>query len=287
MREILLFSGLLLLGLGVVASVWRSARSRALARGRMEHSAEVSGPALAEPIPVARSFLVRRRLLPWMVGLFVAGFLYVALGWAAAFVIAIGLIVSLLGGQLESYLAARRTARIETQLADAIDLMVAALGAGAGVADALENAMAESRRPLRPQLEEVVGRIRFGDDPRTVYHALTQRVPLETFLLFSSALSVQAETGGSLAPTLASVGRTIRDRIEIARRIRSNSAQSEVSTLAVMMLTYFIALVVWRTNPQQMNEFLATSIGKGAVAGTILLQAVGLVWMAFLSRLRF
>ena len=114
---------------------------------------------------------------------------------------------------------------------------------------------------------------------------LTQRVPLETFLLFSSALAVQSETGGSLAPTLASVGRTIRDRIEIARRIRSNSAQSEVSTLAVMMLTYFIALVVWRTNPEQMSQFLATSIGQWAVAGTILLQAVGLVWMSLLSRL--
>ena len=181
----------------------------------------------------------------------------------------------------------RRTARIETQLADAIDLMVAALRAGAGVADALENAMRESRSPLRPQLEEVVGRIRFGDDPRTVYHGLTQRVPLETFLLFASALSVQAETGGSLAPTLASVGRTIRDRIEIARRIRSNSAQSEVSTLAVFVLTYFIALVVWRGNPEQMHEFLATTIGQWAVAATILLQAVGLVWMSVISRMKF
>ncbi len=117
--------------------------------------------------------------------------------------------------------------------------------------------------------------------------ASPQRVPLETFLLFSSALSVQSETGGSLAPTLASVGRTIRDRIEIARRIRSNSAQSEVSTLAVLLLTYFIALVVWRTNPEQMGQFLATSVGQWAVAGTILMQAAGLVWMSFISRLRF
>ena len=80
--------------------------------------------------------------------------------------------------------------------------------------------------------------------------------------------------------TLASVGRTIRDRIEIARRIRSNSAQSEVSTLAVLLLTYFIALVVWRTNPEQMGQFLATSVGQWAVAGTILMQAAGLVWMS-------
>ena len=166
--------------------------------------------------------------------------------------------------------------------------MVAALGAGAGVADALENAMRESRGPLRPQLEDVVGRIHFGDNPRTVYHGLTQRVPLETFLLFASALSVQSETGGSLAPTLASVGRTIRDRIEIARRIRSNSAQSEASTLAVLLLTYFIALVrVADQSRANGRKFLATSVGQWAVAGTILMQAAGLVWMSFVSRLRF
>ncbi len=244
---------------------------------------EVSPP----PVPAARSYLVRHRFLPWMLALFVAGLLHFALGWATPFVIAIALIAGLLAGRVESYLAERKAARIETQLADAIDLMVAALRAGAGVADALENAMRETRSPLLPQLEEVVGRIRFGDDPRMVYHGLTERVPLETFLLFASALSVQAETGGSLAPTLASVGRTIRDRIEIARRIRSNSAQSEVSTLAVFLLTYFIALLVWRGNPEQMQAFLATQIGQWAVAVTILLQAVGLVWMSMISKMKF
>ena len=229
MTEILLLTGLLL-GLGAIASYWRNARTRDLARTRMEHSAELSEASPEEPIPAARSFLVRHRFVPWILALSVAGLLYFAFGWALPFVIAVSLIVSLLGGRLESFLAVGQTAKIETQLADAIDLMVAALGAGASVADALENAMGESRSPLRPQLEEVVGRIHFGDDPRTAYHGLTQRVPLETFLLFASALSVQSETGGSLATTLASVGRTIRDRIEIARRIRSNSAQSEAST---------------------------------------------------------
>ena len=235
----------------------------------------------------ARTFPTRYRLLPWLLGFSVAGLMYFVLGWAAAFVVAAGLILSLLGAQLEAHLAARSMARIETQLADAIDLMVGALGAGAGVTDALENATRESQRPLRPQLEDVINRIRLGDDPPTVYRNLTERVPLETFLLFCSALSVHWETGGSLAPTLAGVGRTIRDRIEIARRIRSNAAQSQMSTVAVMMLTYFIAIVMWRTNPEQMKKFLATSGGQWAVAGTIVLQAVGLVWMSLVSRLRF
>ena len=175
MTDILLFFGLLLLGLGVVASVWRNARTRSLARQRMESPTEVSGSSQPEPIPAAHSFLVRYRFVPWTLGLLVAVLMHFAFGWALPFVIAVGLIVSLLGSQLESYLTSRRSARIETQLADAIDLMVAALGAGAGITDALDNAMRESRGPLRPQLEEVVGRIQFGENPRTVYHGLTQR----------------------------------------------------------------------------------------------------------------
>lgn len=286
MLEILILAGLLL-GLGAIAAYWRNARIRELARTRMEQAVEVSEASPAEPVPVARPYIVRHRLAPWLLALIVAGVLHFAFAWALPFMIAVSLIVGLLAGRLESYLAERQTAIIETQLADAIDLMVAALRAGASIADALENAMSESHSPLLPQLEEVVGRIRFGDDPRTVYHGLTQRVPLETFLLFASALSVQAETGGSLAPTLASVGRTIRDRIEIARRIRSNSAQSEVSTLAVFLLTYFIAILVWRGNPDQMDEFMATKIGQWAVAATIFLQAAGLVWMSAISRMKF
>ena len=287
MTEILLFSGLLLSGLAIIAFAWRNARARAMSRQRMEGSDEASDLPGAKQRGAPRTFPRRYRLLPWMLGFSAAGVMYFVFGWGVAFVVTVGLLFSLLGGQLESHLAARSVARIETQLADAIDLMVGALGAGAGVTDALENATRESHRPLRPQLDDVIGRIRLGDDPPTVYRNLTERIPLETFLLFSSALSVHWETGGGLAPTLASVGRTIRDRIEIERRIHSNAAQSQMSTVAVMLLTYFIAIVMWRTNPEQMKKFIATSGGQWAVAGTVVLQAVGLVWMSWVSRLRF
>jgi Flp pilus assembly protein TadB len=114
-----------------------------------------------------------------------------------------------------------------------------------------------------------------------------ERVPLETFQLFASALAVHWETGGSLAPILANVGRTIRDRIEISRRVQSNIAQSQVSTVAVLGLTYFIALIVWRTNPGQTRLFLSSALGQWLVAATILLQALGIAWMSAISRLRY
>ena len=136
-------------------------------------------------------------------------------------------------------------------------------------------------------MEEVAGRIRLGDDAAEVFRSLAERVPLETFLLFSSALSVHWEVGGKLTSTLTTVGRTIRDRIEVARRIRSNTAQSQFSTLAVIALTYFVAAIVWRNDPERMGEFVRSTVGSWFVAGSVLLQAFGIVWMNWISKPKF
>src|SRR5262249_20064992 len=151
--------------------------------------------------------------------------------------------------QLDQFRVDRKRLLIESQLADAIDLMVGSLRAGASVLSALENAALECRAPLQPQLGEVLGRIRFGDNPESVLATLSRRVPLETFDLFTSALIAQWEVGGGLASTLASVGKAVRERIELARRVRSMTAQSRLSTTAILLLTYFIGVIIWRTDP--------------------------------------
>jgi Flp pilus assembly protein TadB len=225
--------------------------------------------------------------LPWTFGLAVAIGLFFIAGFWFIYSASIGLIVALLGSELETYLAQRRAAKLETQLADAIDLMIGALGAGTGVTNAMTAAAEETRQPLKGLLDDLLGRIRLGDDPQQVFHSLAERIPLETFTLFASSLGVHWEVGGTLTPTLAMVGRTIRDRIEIARRIRSNTAQSQLSTVFILLLTYFIAAIVWRNNPDQMTAFVHTEIGSYFVTGSMVLQCLGIVWMNAISKARF
>ena len=55
----------------------------------------------------------------------------------------------------------------------------------------------------------------------------------------------------------------------------------------VLGLTYFIALLVYNNGPEQMREFLATSIGSFLASGSMLLQAVGILWMSYISRMKF
>lgn len=285
MLQVTLFFGWLTL-VALVAAGWRGMRQRELAWQRL---AEVDGRlAPQDPVRVGTRRLHRRWIwAPWALALTVATVVALVFQLSLPYVVALGLMFGLLASQIESFLAARHVAVLETQLADAIDIMIGAVGAGASVGTAIEAAITECRSPLRPYLEEVAGRIRLGDEPAEVFRSLAQRVPLETFLLFTSALSVHWEVGGKLSSTLTTVGRTIRDRIDISRRIRSNTAQSQFSTLAIVGLTYFIAVIVWRNGPDQMEDFVRSPIGSWFVAGSVMLQAVGIVWMNLISKPRF
>jgi tight adherence protein B len=274
----------LALALPAIFIVWRRIHFLEQARARLHES--VQAPDTPRQ-PRAKPIIRRWRVLPWLCALVVAIGLYALARFPAVFAGTFGVVIGLLLTQLETYLHFRVTFRIEEQLADAIDLMVAALHVGSGALSSLDAAAREARRPLKPQLDEVLGRIRYGDDAQAVLRGLEERVPLETFRLFASALSVHWETGGSLAATLSTVGRVIRDRIEVQRRIRALSAQARVSTVAVLLVTYFIALVIWRNDPERMRQFLASSVGQTLAAVAMVLQAVGLVWAGALSRLKY
>ncbi|HEX4148099.1 MAG TPA: type II secretion system F family protein [Pirellulales bacterium] len=274
-------------GCGALAYAWQQLRLREISRARMESARQAEADAAAPVIDVEARFARRHYLLPWLVGVLLAAALHWLTGLSLLFSCTLGAMVGFLSGLADAMWLERRELKIEQQLADAIDLMVGALFAGASVPGALESAWRESRQPLRPQLEEMLGRLRYGDQPLAVFSALTRRVPLENFRLFSAALAVHWEVGGSLAPTLSTVGRTIRDRIDIGRRIRSMTTQSRVSTLAVLAATYFIGLIMWRNAPDKFEAFLQNPIGQSAVAAALILQAVGVVWASKIGKVKF
>lgn len=285
MSDVLIGAGIAA-GAGVIGHAWRvrAHRQRAERRLGARLRAEAVGVAVTEHIAVTRA-LRRHRLLPWIAAVVLSFTLYFAFGMRVMFVVTFGMILGTLTALVESFAAERRVLALETQLAEAIDLIVGSLRAGGSVMQALESALSEAQQPIRAELDEVVGRIRLGDDPRHVLLAFAARVPLETFQLFSTALIVHSEVGGSLAPVLATVGRTIRDRIELSRRVRSQTTQAQLSVVSMLLISYFIAAIMWRTNPQRMESFLATDLGGGLFAGAVLLQTIGLLMMRRISQI--
>lgn len=280
----------MLLALGSAGYVWYEWHARQLALDRLTTLA-AAAPALerrdADAPRWARPFPARYRWLAPVAGLLSGAAVWVGVAAPLPIALALGTLAGVLTSLIEAHLAERQEALIETQLAASIDLLVGSLRAGAGLLAAFESALHETDPPLRPYFQEIAGRIRLGDDPRAAVSDLQARVPLETFRLFATALAIHWEVGGSLATTLSTVGRTIRDRIELARRVRAQGVESNASVAVVLAISYVLAFLMWRTNPDRLGAFVQTAIGTGLVAGVIWLQAIGLIWMSRLSRSQF
>ncbi len=183
-------------------------------------------------------------------------------------------------------LTKKRALRLEEGLAEVVGLAAAAVRAGASPVDALDRASREVREPARSIFLDLAGRLRLGHDGVAAFEALGQRVPLETYRLFALTLSVQWRSGGSLDRTLSSVARAIRDRVELDRRIDTQSAPTRASVFAFVVATVGIAYLMWLNDPINMQSFLAAPTGSGLVGASLWLQAIGILWMWRLSQLR-
>ena len=272
-----------------VVYLWYGRRMRRLADERL---ASMIGPidvedTRDEPRRTIRAFPERYRMAAPASGIVAGGGLWLLTGMPIEVAAAVGLLFGVFAHLVEDFLAAQKAEAIEAQLAAAIYLMVGSLRAGASLLAAFESALEEVGPPLRPYFQEVAGRIRLGDDPRSAVSDLQRNVPLETFRLFATSLAVHWEVGGSLATTLSTVGQTVRDRIELSRRVRAQGVESQASVAVVLAIAYVLAFLMWRTNPDRLEAFVQTGIGTAIVAGVITLQAIGLVWMSRLNRSSF
>jgi tight adherence protein B len=281
------------IGVALAACVlyfWIRERARRLSSARLAELIGHTGSTDTRdetPTRIIRSFPPRYRVAVYATGFVAAGALWLVVGLPVEVSLAAGALVGVLAYLIEDHIGETKADLIESQLAAAIYLMVGSLRAGASLLAAFESSLEEVGPPLRPYFQEVAGRIRLGDDPRTAVSDLQLHVPLETFRLFATSLAIHWEVGGSLATTLSTVGQTVRDRIELSRRVRAQGVESHASVAVVLAIAYVLAFLMWRTNPDRLEAFVRTGVGTTIVAGVIALQAVGLIWMSRLTRSAF
>ncbi len=274
----------LLLALFVLALLGLVRQTRAEPRAAQPEAVAPAARPRAEAWTGSGS-LGPRAWMPWACGVAVALALALTGALGGALALAAGALSAAVLVVVRRERHARRRIRVELQLADAIDLAVGSLRAGGSLTEALTSAAAESRAPFRRYVDELVHRVRLGDDPLVVLAELEARVPLESFRLFSFTLAAHWQGGGSLASTLATVGRTIRDRVAVTRRVRSQAMESQVSAVGVLVVTYLLAWMMWRTYPARMETFFGTQVGAVLVAAAVALQALGLLWISRMTRI--
>lgn len=190
------------------------------------------------------------------------------------------------GGPAVAWVALRHrgAARIEAALPGVLEAVARSLRSGASLAQALAEAALEGG-PVACELAQVVASSSRGAGLAAALREWPVRHPSPGVRLAAGALALAAETGGATARAVDGVATTLRQRAAVAAEVSAlaASARASAAVLAVAPLAFgAFAAVVDRRSAALL---LGTPLGLTLLATGLVLDAVGWLWMARLTRI--
>jgi len=167
------------------------------------------------------------------------------------------------------WLKRRRKKRLrlfETQLPDAVDMLVSAMKAGYSFQAAAQFIGDEMQDPAGPEFARFYDEQRLGIDVRQAMLNLQGRVDSQDLKMFVTAVLIQRETGGNLSDVLQNLSDLIRERIKMRGQIETLIAEPKMSARFLALLPVVVALILTVVSPGFLRPMLSSTGGKTALA---------------------
>ncbi|MFP4394078.1 MAG: type II secretion system F family protein [Anaerolineales bacterium] len=224
-----------------------------------------------------------RANLKWTVGEFLTMSATIALGASLilylidrAFLIPVGFLGGFLTPRI--YVSMQRSKRLKdfnTQLGDALNLMVNSLRAGYSTMQAMESISSEMPPPISEEFGRVVLELQLGVTFDTAMQNMLRRVPSADMDLIVTAMSVQREVGGNLAEVLDSISETIRERVRIKGEIKSMTSQGRITGILVTGLPFAVTGFISLVNPDYVSLLIEDPCGWIMIAVSLIMIGLG------------
>ena len=156
----------------------------------------------------------------------------------------------------------KRANLFERQLVDALGIAGRALRAGHPLVGAFQLIAQEISEPIGPIFGQIVQEQAFGSDLKGSLEKYAKETRNSEFKLFSTAVTVQIQSGGNLAELMDSLSSVIRSRIWLNKRIRVLTAQTQFSKMVLISLPIFLFFLLNAMNREYMEPLYTTSTGN-------------------------
>lgn len=178
-----------------------------------------------------------------------------------------------------NYAAARRLKLVEAQFPTALDVLVRGLRAGYPITSAMELVVQELPDPLSSELGLVLAEMNYGYALRDALANLAERVQTADINMFVVSVSIQTETGGSLADILDGLSRVIRERAAMVLKVRALASEGKMTgaLLSAMPVLTFVSVFV--SNPGFYLDVADDRWFMPGVLGVLFMYVLGVVIM--------
>lgn len=180
---------------------------------------------------------------------------------------------------------ARRLARFEEQLPDALMIMSRALRAGHPFSDAMKLVAEEMPDPVGQEFRRTFMEINYGGDVRSALGGMLGRVSSVTVMVFVTSVMIQKETGGNLAELLDGLSSMIRDRFRFQRKLRTLSAEGRLAAWVLSLLPFALAGVLSLVSPNFLPMLTGHPLGQKMIMASFVMVIIGIFWMRRIVRI--
>jgi tight adherence protein B len=173
----------------------------------------------------------------------------------------------------------KRLDKFEEHFPEALDLLSRGIRAGHAFSAGMKMVADELHEPVGPEFRKAFEEQNYGLPLKESLNNLALRIPLLDVRFFSTAVLIQRETGGNLSEILDTLANVVRERFKIRRQVRVHTAHGRFTGWVLMALPAFLAVALSFINPDHMKLLFTDPIGQMMVMASLVMQAVGFVWI--------
>lgn len=174
---------------------------------------------------------------------------------------------------------ARRKAAFLGSMADALEAITRAIKAGLPVSESMAIIGRDFDGPIGEEFAKAVDEQRIGLGLGEALERLAHRMPVPEMRMMSMAVTIQTQTGGSLAETLENLANVIRGRERLRRKVKAVSSEAKISAGIMGCLPLFVMGSLYLVNPEYVNILFTTDTGKILMIGCGLWMSCGVAVM--------
>lgn len=190
---------------------------------------------------------------------------------------AVAAVTMILPGLVWRNMRKKRFDKFEEQLPDAFMMLSSSLQAGASLTVALEHMVKQTSAPLSQEFGLLVKRLRLGVVLDDALVEMEKRVPLQSFVMASSAIRISREVGGNLVETIKSMAETLRRKKGMEGKIESLTAQGKTQGTFMAVLPIILAVLLSFLEPEAMKKLYTTREGLMVLFVMVVMQILGFV----------
>lgn len=168
--------------------------------------------------------------------------------------------------------AKKRVTMMEDQLAEAIELMVRSLRVGHPFASAIGIVAKEVPDPLGTEFGLISDEAAYGRNVADSLKSFAERMDNQDLRFLAVAVAIQQQSGGNLAEILEGLGKVVRSRYKLFRRVKAITAEAKWSGtfLSAFPLLALVAINLIDPNYYEDVKETAAFVPAGIFVGVML-----------------